>query len=216
MESAVTGKLFPGACQEYIEVIPVSQTARAARHTWCEERKHLQGKLCRHWVTSVPKSCAGECSRAGQLEDGGGKESAPCRGPAWSALPSSALCPIRNQQTWVSSQLLSQPSSHMSTRVPGAGLKVHSTAALLLAAQQEPCPSCRHGSAQLQTAPLHMCRSIFPGSIPGLPRIWLCEQSETVGLACASHRAAHISCSRVYLKITFLILDLIVNQMQFN
>ena len=65
---------------------------------------------------------------------------------------SALLCSVplsHNQQMWVSLLSLSWPGSQMSTWVPGTGLKVHSTAARLLAAQQEPCPYCKHSAARL-------------------------------------------------------------------
>lgn len=75
MDSAVTGDLFPvsrdsfpGASQEYTEITLVSQTAGAARHTWCEERKHLLKVSCAGTGSPVsPTSVRGECLRAGQL-----------------------------------------------------------------------------------------------------------------------------------------------------
>lgn len=57
-DHAVTGELFPGACQEHTEITLVSQTTGAARHTLCEERKHLPKVSC---VTGVPASAPGQC-----------------------------------------------------------------------------------------------------------------------------------------------------------
>lgn len=83
---------------------------------------------------------------------------------------SALLCSVplsHNQQACVSSQSLSWPGSQMSTRVPGTHLKVHSTAAHLPTAWQEPCPYCKHSSAQLRTHPSLTCAtacfsSVFP------------------------------------------------------
>jgi len=66
MGCAVTGVHFPGAPQECVEITPVSQTASAARHAWCEERKHLP-KVSRAGAGSPVSPTSVRVSARGQL-----------------------------------------------------------------------------------------------------------------------------------------------------
>lgn len=192
---AVTGDLFPGASQEFIEITLVSQTAAAARHTWCEERKHLL--KVSHAGAGSPvsqTSVQGECLRAGQLQDQGRKESASYWGSARPALPCCALCaplpqpadvvvlavPLTAQQPdeYPSAWYTSQSSQHCSS-------PAHSVAGALPLLQTQLCLAADMSLVQL-------CHSLFPISVPG-PRFY--KPSETVVLGPVSCIAAPISCS---------------------